>query len=182
MRKLKKITNKNNFSDVTDNYGILNIMNKKIILIVLIVLMILIFLLTLLLQKPDNYILKSKTFGQLSYSGNVLKGKPNGEVTVKSDNQSFYLKGTFDNGIFKNGLVMITQEKEKFYMEGSFNDLLLQDGKIIITTDTEKIEKSGTFVNNKLTGIGSIKITDLKTSALKFTYSGKFENDKPIYK
>lgn len=150
------------------------------IILIFIILSIIIF--TSTIREPDNYIIKSKTFGDLSYSGETLKDKPYGNATIKNNDGSFYMKGLFEDGSFKSGYISINNPGVAIYMDGIFNNFLLQEGMLTITTETEKIEKNGTFIDNKLNGIGNIKITDIETGELKFVYAGKFKNDSPVYK
>jgi hypothetical protein len=157
---------------------------KNLIIISVFVLLIITscFILFLILKEPESYIIKSNTFGDLIYSGEVIKNKPAGKATIKSEDNNFYLKGTFIEGEFKNGMIIIKTDDKEIYMEGEFKGFLLQEGDIVITTSEERVEKKGEFIDNKLNGLGTLKITSLDNNDLVFVYSGKFKNDTPIYK
>lgn len=132
-------------------------------------------------NKAPEFSLVSAIYGNMNYISDSGTNLPNGNTSISSPNRDFILNGKFQNGVFTSGYITMTNDGIDYYLDGTFEDFSLIDGTMKITTKTQEIIKTGEFTNNKLNGMGSLRITNKDTNEVEFFYAGKFKNDIPIF-
>lgn len=155
--------------------------NKVIIgaLSVLIIISLAVFL--YISATTDKYAIKSSLFDNLTYSSEIVNNNFTGNTIIRDEQNNFKVSGKFEEGVFKDGLIYLKNGETEYFLDGTFDNFNLLNGTITIVTPDKHIEKTGEFKNNQLNGTGSIKITDVNTGEVLFSYAGNFSNDYPQY-
>lgn len=159
--------------------------HKKVFIISVSVLIVLIACAVFLFTKNSTdstvYSYQSSLYNGLTYVGKMKDNLPNGEGIINDKDGKIKINGTFENGYLKKGTIYMEEaENNTKTFTGDFNKFDLKSGKIIIVDPKNIVTKTGTFTNNKLNGTGSMIIKDIKTENVKFSYTGKFKDDKPV--
>lgn len=120
-------------------------------------------------------------YGTMYYQGNIENNQFVGEgtLTIKGDDKTYILSGTFADNRFTQGIVnIIGSDGEEYSSVGVFdNDEIIEGYKIYTSPEEDITMYEGNFVNRKLDGRGQAIYTfGGENEGKSYSKVGTFEN------